>query len=85
MSLSMDEGETEQNEIRNLHTQLGATNELVNILSKQLRDLREQVCNILFIGFCVCVRWNYLGDFRHNCPLATPVAIPLIFFKFIFI
>lgn len=43
MSLTMDEGETEQNEIRNLQTQLGATNELVNVLSKQLRELREQM------------------------------------------
>lgn len=49
MSLTVDDAETEQNEIRNLHVQLESTNNLVNTLSKQLSDLREQVSS-LFIS-----------------------------------
>lgn len=43
MSLTVDEGESEQNEIRNLQDKLTATNDLVNVLSKQLRELHEQM------------------------------------------
>jgi len=43
MSLAADDAESEQNEIRNLQAQLSHTNELVEILSKQLNELKEQV------------------------------------------
>jgi len=43
MSLSLGETENEQNELRNLQAQLESTNGLVQTLSKQLNDLREQM------------------------------------------
>ena len=46
MSLSVDDAESEQNEIRNLHIQLESTNQIVHTLSKQLSELREQVRSI---------------------------------------
>jgi len=42
MSLAADDAESEQNELRNLQTQLLHTNELVETLSKQLNELKEQ-------------------------------------------
>ena len=48
MSLAADDAESEQNELRSLQAQLACTNELVENLSKQLNDLKEQVssyCN----------------------------------------
>jgi len=52
MSLAADDAESEQNELRNLQTQLTYTNELVETLSKQLHELKEQVSNRLWlIGF----------------------------------
>ena len=49
MSLSVEETESEQNEIRSLQAQLESTNALVETLSKQLSDLREQVSHICFV------------------------------------
>ena len=43
MSLDSDEGESEQNEMRILQTQLENTNSLVKTLSSQLRELKDQV------------------------------------------
>ena len=43
MSLAADDGEGEQNELRNLQTQLESTNKLVQTLSQQLSELKEQV------------------------------------------
>ena len=43
MSFSLGETENEQNDIRSLQQQLESTNTLVQTLSKQLNDLREQV------------------------------------------
>ncbi|XP_065669152.1 inositol 1,4,5-trisphosphate-gated calcium channel ITPR1 isoform X5 [Hydra vulgaris] len=43
MSLSVGETENEQNDIRNLQIQLESTNSLVQTLSKQLNDLRDQM------------------------------------------
>ncbi|XP_066920904.1 inositol 1,4,5-trisphosphate-gated calcium channel ITPR1-like isoform X2 [Clytia hemisphaerica] len=43
MSLSVDDAESEQNEIRNLQIQLESTNQIVHTLSKQLTELREQM------------------------------------------
>ena len=43
MSLAADDGEGEQNELRNLQTQLESTNKLVQTLSAQLTELKEQV------------------------------------------
>ena len=43
MSLTAEEGEGEQNELRNLHLQLSNTTDLVKVLSQQLTELKEQV------------------------------------------
>ena len=45
MSLAADDGEGEQNELRNLQQQLESTNKLVQTLSSQLSELKEQVGN----------------------------------------
>ena len=47
MSLAMDEGESEQNEMRNLQEKLESTTRLVFTLSQQLNELKEQVKNRL--------------------------------------
>ncbi|KAM7433039.1 Inositol 1 [Porites harrisoni] len=43
MSLAMDEGESEQNEMRNLQEKLESTTRLVYTLSQQLNELKEQM------------------------------------------
>ena len=43
MSLAADESEGEQNELRNLQLQLEQTNKLVQVLSSQLTELKEQM------------------------------------------
>lgn len=43
MSLAIDEGESEQNEMRNLQEKLESTTRLVFTLSQQLNELKEQV------------------------------------------
>ena len=43
MSLSADDNDGEQNEMRTLQAQLNNTNELVLMLSHQLSDLKEQM------------------------------------------
>lgn len=43
MSLTVEESEGEQNELRNLQVQLDSTNRLVQTLSQQLMELKEQV------------------------------------------
>lgn len=43
MSLAAEENEGEQNELRTLQSQLNTTNELVQLLSQQLNDLKEQM------------------------------------------
>lgn len=43
MSLAADDTDNEQNDIRNLQLQLQSTNGIVQTLSKQLTELREQV------------------------------------------
>ena len=43
MSLSADDGEGEQNELRNLQQQLELTNKLVQTLSGQLSELKDQM------------------------------------------
>merc|ERR1712226_1838680 len=43
MSLAADDAEGEQNELRNLQTQLESTNLLVKTLSQQLSELKEQM------------------------------------------
>ena len=49
MSLSVDDAESEQNEIRNLQIQLESTDQIVHTLSKQLTELREQVSFTIFL------------------------------------
>jgi len=43
MSLAAEDSESEQNELRNLQLQLENTNRLVQTLSQQLTELKEQV------------------------------------------
>ena len=43
MSLAAEEGEGEQNELRNLQHQLETTNQLVQTLSQQLAELKDQM------------------------------------------
>ncbi|PVD24858.1 hypothetical protein C0Q70_15345 [Pomacea canaliculata] len=43
MSLTVEESEGEQNELRNLQVQLDSTNRLVQTLSQQLMELKEQM------------------------------------------
>lgn len=43
MSLTANDTDNEQNDIRNLQLQLESTNGIVQTLSKQLTELREQV------------------------------------------
>ena len=43
MSLAIDEGESEQNEMRSLQEKLESTTRLVFTLSQQLLELKEQV------------------------------------------
>ena len=43
MSLAIDEGESEQNEMRSLQEKLESTTRLVFTLSQQLSELKEQV------------------------------------------
>lgn len=45
MSLAADDAESEQNELRSLQTQLAQTNVIVETLSRQLNELKEQVSN----------------------------------------
>lgn len=47
MSLVSNEGEGEQNEIRNLQDKLNSTMKLVSHLTSQLNELKEQVLNII--------------------------------------
>lgn len=47
MSLQAEEGEGEQNELRNLQAQLDSANTLIKNLSKQLSELKDQVCILL--------------------------------------
>lgn len=46
MSLVSNEGDSEQNEIRNLQEKLESTMSLVKQLSGQLAELKEQVCEL---------------------------------------
>jgi len=50
MSLAADDAEGEQNELRNLQLQLCLTNSLVEGLSKQLNELKEQVIHLILIS-----------------------------------
>ena len=43
MSLAAEDSEGEQNELRNLQAQLESTNNLVQTLSQQLTELKDQV------------------------------------------
>ena len=57
MSLTAEESEGEQNELRNLQVQLDSTNRLVLTLSQQLMELKEQVgvargCHLVWMMGC---------------------------------
>ena len=55
MSLTADDTDNEQNDIRNLQLQLESTNGIVQTLSKQLTELREQVshCELLYFPLSI--------------------------------
>jgi hypothetical protein len=58
MSLTADDGEGEQNELRNLQQQLESTNKLVQTLSSQLAELKDQV-SIHHLQCCHVTWYNY--------------------------
>lgn len=52
MSLAAEDGgDEQQNELRTLHSQLEITIKMVETLSRQLSDLKDQVCLIFFIVY----------------------------------
>ena len=57
MSLAADDGEGEQNELRNLQQQLESTNKLVQTLSSQLSELKEQV-RLMCIGIFTWTKYS---------------------------
>lgn len=63
MSLQAEESEGEQNEIRNLFSQLDCTNRLVKNLTKQLTELKDQVCLISMLNitiiFSLSKKWKF--------------------------
>lgn len=67
MSLAADDAESEQNELRNLQAQLAQTNELVETLSRQLNELKEQVSIHLWLiqvdehiyAYTIVLVWRY--------------------------
>lgn len=58
MSLVSNEGDSEQNEIRNLQEKLESTMSLVKQLSGQLAELKEQVS--------VLRGWSWSGEIVHR-------------------
>lgn len=48
MYLSNEDGDSEQNDIRMLHTQLESTNRIVKELSVQLSELKDQVITSVY-------------------------------------
>lgn len=48
-----DGGDEQQNELRTLHGQLEITNKMIETLSRQLSELKDQVCFILKNNFLV--------------------------------
>lgn len=63
MSLAAEDGgDEQQNELRTLHSQLEITIKMVETLSRQLSDLKDQVClifllctHLLSIAIFICV------------------------------
>lgn len=54
MSLVSNEGDSEQNEIRNLQERLESTMSLVKQLSSQLAELKEQVSALRWVAVQAC-------------------------------
>ena len=65
MSLAMDEGESEQNEMRSLQEKLESTTRLVFTLSQQLSELKEQVRLVKLDELTQCARSVSTG--KKNC------------------
>lgn len=57
MSLVSNEGDSEQNEIRNLQERLESTMSLVKQLSSQLAELKEQVSALQWVAM-----WAHVGE-----------------------
>lgn len=75
MSLANDDGDSEQNDIRVLQTHLESTNRIVKELSKQLSELKDQVC-IKYQCFAHIVHIIVL-DFSHDVPMLTARRVTL--------
>lgn len=58
MSLVSNEGDSEQNEMRNLQEKLESTMSLVKQLSGQLAELKEQVSEQSLLQLCPAVLWE---------------------------
>ena len=67
MSLTVEETDSEQNDIRSLQAQLGATNLLVDTLSRQLTGLKDQVC----VRVCLYLCLNFIVYFGDKYSGAT--------------
>lgn len=94
MSLTADDGEGEQNELRNLQQQLEATNKLVQTLSTQLAELKDQVstslsvCSICIVnlavnnsckfGFTFCFQMTEQRKQKQRIGLLNTPSIPLL-------
>ena len=71
MSLDSDEGESEQNEMRILQTQLENTNSLVKTLSSQLRELKDQVSLVVLPPWLHPQQLPTSPVFLPGCPLQS--------------
>lgn len=69
MSLVSNEGEGEQNEIRNLQDKLNTTMKLVSHLTSQLNELKEQVWEILPKIATEGREWE-AAQYKHRAPAA---------------
>ena len=75
----MDEGESEQNEMRSLQEKLESTTRLVFTLSQQLAELKEQVrlklvLGMTFKGTLSRLKYHILKVWpvaSHNCALLS--------------
>lgn len=63
MSLSADEGEGEQMELRTLQLQLEKTQNLVSILSQQLTELKDQVSEFVYKSYKIILHFLVMESF----------------------
>lgn len=76
MSLVVTDGDGEQNEMRMLQDKLGATMKVVNTLTTQLTELKEQVQQCNETSFQSRMRQSFNHHFAHsvNCDVLFGLA-----------